>query len=141
MMMESTLRLKVLLFVTGLIGVGIGGAILFVPAEFHATSGIVIGSDENLLSEMRAAGGALLACALIVFLGAFISRLTFTSLLLSTVLYLSYGTSRLVSMAVDGLPSSNLMAVTVFEVGVGLLCALVLATRKSSANPDGNATA
>lgn len=140
-MMETTLRLKVLLFVTGLIGVGIGGAILFVPAEFHATSGMVIGSDENLLSEMRAAGGALLACALIVLLGAFISRLTFTALLLSTVLYLSYGASRLVGMAVDGLPSSNLMAVTVFELGVGMLCALALATRKSPANPDGNASA
>ncbi len=140
-MMESTLRLKALLFVTGLIGIGIGGAILVVPADFHATSGIVVGSNENLLSEMRAAGGALLACALIVLAGAFFSRLTFTALLLSTVLFLSYGASRLVSMVIDGLPSSNLMAVTVFELGVGLVCALALATRKSSANPDGKATA
>lgn len=140
-MMENTLRLKALLFVTGLIGVGIGGAILFVPAEFHATSGIVIGSNENLLSEMRAAGGALLACALIVLAGAFFSRLTFTALILSTVLYLSYGVSRLVGMAIDGLPSTNLMVVTAFELGVGLVCAFALATRKPSASRDGNATA
>ncbi len=140
-MMESTLRLKALLFVTGLIGVGIGGAILFVPAEFHATSGIVIGNDESLLSEVRAAGGALLACALIVMLGAFVSKLIFTALVLSTALYLSYGASRLVSMALDGLPSTSLMAVTVFELGVGLVCALALVTSKSSANPDGNVTA
>lgn len=139
--MESTLRLKALLFITGMIGVGIGGAILFVPAEFHATGGIVIGSDENLLSEMRAAGGALFACALIVMLGAFFSRLTFTALVLSTALYLSYGTSRLVGMALDGLPSTNLIAVTAFELGVGLICALALVNQKSPANPDGNATA
>lgn len=121
--------------------IGMWGAILFVPDEFHASSGIVIGSDENLLSEVRAAGGALLACAMIVLLGAFISRLTFTALLLSTVLYLSYGVSRLVSMAVDGLPSLNLMAVTLFELGIGLVCALALATGKSSASPDGKAVA
>ncbi len=139
--METTLRLNALLFITGMIGVGIGGAILFVPAEFHATSGIVIGSDENLLSEMRAAGGALFACALIVMLGAFVSRLTFTALVLSTVLYLSYGVSRLVGMALDGLPSSNLITVTAFELGVGLVCALTLVNQKSPANPDGNATA
>lgn len=140
-MMERTLRLKVLPFIAGMIGVGIGGAILFVPAEFHATGGIVIGSDENLLSEMRAAGGALFACALIVMLGAFFSRLTFTALVLSTALYLSYGTSRLVGMALDGLPSTNLIAVTAFELAVGLVCALALVNQKSPANPDGNAAA
>ncbi|MCE7998241.1 MAG: DUF4345 domain-containing protein [Rhodobiaceae bacterium] len=139
--MESTLRLKALLFITGMIGVGIGGAILFVPAEFHATGGIVIGSDENLLSEVRAAGGALFACALIVMLGAFVSRLAFTALVLSTVLYLSYGTSRLVGMALDGMPSTNLMAVTAFELAVGLVCALALVNKKSPANRDGNASA
>lgn len=140
-MMERTLRLKVLLFIAGMIGVGIGGAILFAPAEFHATGGIVIGSDENLLSEMRAAGGALFACALIVMLGAFVSRLTYTALVLSTVLYLSYGISRLVGMVLDGLPSTNLIAVTAFELAVGLVCALALVNQKSPANPDGNAAA
>lgn len=139
--MERTLRLKVLLFIAGMIGVGIGGAILIVPAEFHATGGIVIGNDENLLSEMRAAGGALFACAIIVMLGAFFSRLTFTALVLSTALYLSYGASRLVGMALDGLPSTNLIGVTAFELAVGLVCALALANQKSQGNPDGNATA
>lgn len=139
--MQSSLRLKVLLIIVGIIGVGIGGAILLVPAEFHVTGGIVIGRDENLLSEMRAAGGALFACALIILAGAFLSRLTFTALVLSTALYLSYGASRLVGMALDGLPSANLMAVTAFELGVGLVCAFALATSKSSSHPDGNATA
>ncbi len=138
-MMKNAWQVKALLFLTGLMGVGIGGAILLAPIAFHATSGIVVAGDESLLSELRAAGGALLACGTLVLLGAFVSRLMFTALVLSTFLYLSYGASRLVSMAVDGMPSSNLVAVTVFELGIGLICALTLIKSKSSGRPDGNA--
>lgn len=136
--MKSTLGLKTLLFVTGLIGVGIGGAILLTPVAFHATSGIVVVGDESLMNEMRAAGGALFACGFLVLLGAFVSRLTYTALVLSTALYMSYGLSRLLSMAVDGMPSGNLVAITLFELGVGLICALALTKSKSLGDPDGN---
>ncbi len=137
--MESNLKLKTLLFITGLIGVGIGAAILSAPVAFHATSGIVVSGDESLMSEMRAAGGALFACGFLVLLGAFIARLTYTALVLSTVLYMSYGLSRLVSMAVDGMPSGNLVAVTLFELGVGFVCALALVNIKIPSSPNGNA--
>lgn len=140
-MMKSNLRLKTLLFITGLIGVGIGAAILLAPVAFHATGGIVVDGDESLMSEMRAAGGALFACGFLVFLGAFVSRLTYTALVLSTVLYTSYGLSRLVSMVLDGMPSSNLVVVTLFELGVGLVCAVALSRIKTPSSPNGNALA
>ncbi len=135
--MKTLFGLKTLLFLTGLIGVGIGGAILFEPVAFHATSGIVVPASESLLSELRAAGGALLAIGLVVVLGAFVSRLTFTALILATVLYLSYGVSRVTSMLLDGLPSSTLLAVTAFELGVGLICAITLIKHRSTGSPDG----
>ena len=139
--MKSTLGLKTLLFVTGFIGVGIGGAILFVPVAFHATSGIVVAEHAGLLSEMRAAGGVLFACGFLVLLGAFVRSLTFTALLLATVLYLSYGTSRLFSMLVDGMPSDSLVLVTGFELVVGTICALALVRTKNARRPDGNVRA
>eukprot|EP00435_Cladocopium_sp_Y103_P077639 s1_g1378.t1 len=135
--MKTPFGLKTLLLLTGLIGIGIGGAILFEPIAFHATSGIAVPGDENLLSELRAAGGALLAIGLVVVLGAFVSRLTFTALILATVLYLSYGVSRVTSMILDGLPSSTLLAVTAFELGVGLVCAITLIKYRSPGSPDG----
>lgn len=135
--MKNSFGLKALLIVTGLIGMGIGGAILFEPVAFHATSGITVPANKNLLSELRAAGGALLAIGFVVVLGAFVARLTFTALTLATVLYLSYGSSRVISVVLDGLPSSPLLAVTAFELGVGLLCAIVLTKHRSLGNPDG----
>ena len=135
----TSLRLKILLFFAGLIGVGIGGAILFAPIAFHATSGIIITDDASLLSEMRAAGGVLFACGFLVLLGSFMRSLTFTSLVLATVLYLSYGVSRLVSMAIDGMPSDSLVLVTGFELAVGVICALALAKAKNVGSPDGTA--
>ena len=45
------------LFVSGLIAVLIGAAIVLDPAGFHASSGIHLGAgDTALLNEMRAAG-------------------------------------------------------------------------------------
>ncbi len=135
--MNSSFGLKALLLLTGLVGIGIGGAILFEPVAFHATSGITVPADKSLLSELRAAGGALLAVGLVVVLGAFVARLTFTALTFATVLYLSYGASRVTSMILDGLPSSTLLAVTAFELGVGLVCAMVLVRHGYLGNPDG----
>ncbi len=135
--MKSSFGLKTLLILAGLIGIGIGGAILFEPVAFHATSGITVPASESLLSELRAAGGALFAIGFVVVLGAFVSRLTFTALTFATVLYLSYGASRVMGMLLDGLPSSTLIAVTVFELGVGLLCTIALIKHSSLGSPEG----
>ncbi len=139
--MKSTLGVKILLFVTGIIGVGIGAAILLAPVAFHATSGITVVGDESLMSEMRAAGGALFACGTVVLLGAFVNRLMFTALVLSTILFLSYGASRLLSMVMDGLPSSSLVAITLFELSIGLVCVFALVKSKTLSSPNGNARA
>ncbi|MGK7934419.1 MAG: DUF4345 family protein, partial [Xenococcaceae cyanobacterium] len=52
----------------------------------------------NLLSEIRASSGALLAYGILIFTGAFVSQLSFTSMILSSLLFLSYGLSRFASI-------------------------------------------
>ena len=48
--MKNSKMFKVLLFVAGLIAAIVGGASLFVPVDFHASSGIVLAGDSiNLL--------------------------------------------------------------------------------------------
>lgn len=124
--MKNSRVLKTVLFIAGLIGVGIGSAILFFPVAFHATSGITIGNDISLLNEIRAPGGVLLAIGILIILGAVYEKLTFTATIVATFVYLSYGLSRIVSIMLDGFPSSALIQVMVFEIVVGLLCGFLL---------------
>lgn len=124
--MKNLKLLNTILLVSGFIAAGIGGAILFVPVGFHALNSIELGSNISLLSEVRAPGGALLACGLLIMGGAFIDRLRFTAIVLAALLYLSYGLSRILSMALDGMPGPNLMQATILELILGLVCAWAL---------------
>jgi len=124
--MKNSLVLKIVLFIAGLILAGIGTAELFTPIGFHATSGIILGDDTNLMNEIRAPGGALLASGLLVIAGTLFAALTFTSTVVATTLYLSYGISRVYSMAVDGMPGLTLLQATGLEFAIGLICAFTL---------------
>ena len=56
--MRPTTSTRTLLALSGLIAIGIGASILIAPAWFHASNGIELGTDANLLSEVRAPGGS-----------------------------------------------------------------------------------
>jgi len=131
--MQNSKVLMTILLVSGLIAAGVGGAILFVPATFYALSGIELGGNISLLNEVRAPGGALLACGVLIVLGAFVSRLTFTSAVLSTLLFLSYGLARVLSMAVDGMPDIGLVQATGLELVIGLACVFALRRYRENA--------
>ena len=124
--MNNSKVLKTILIISGLVIIIIGAAILFVPATFFATNGIMLGNDSSLLSEIRAPGGALLASGIFILAGAFVPRLTLTAVLLSALLYLSYGFSRILSMVVDGIPSEGILIAAVVELGIGLACLFAL---------------
>jgi hypothetical protein len=124
--MEKSKLVKALLIVAGLSGIAIGGALLFQPVAFEASAGIHLEENVNLLSEVRAPGGALLAGGVLILLGAFIPTMTYTSVLLATLFFLSYGLSRILSMIVDGIPTTSLVMATVAEVVIGILCIAVL---------------
>ena len=125
--MQDSTVLKAILIIAGVIGAGVGGAILFIPETFHATTGIHLGGDVSLLNEMRASGGALLACGVLVMAGAWVRSLTLTSIVVSALLYLSYGSSRVLSMVVDGMPDAGLVQVAGLEIVIGLVCVFAFA--------------
>jgi len=124
--MNISKSLKFTLIASGIIGLYVGVEILFFPVSFYATSGIELGGNVSLLNEIRAPGGALLLCSVLIISGAFIPKLSFTSIVLATLLYLSYGLSRIVSMVVDGKPDEILVYVAVLEIVIGLFCAFML---------------
>jgi len=124
--MTNSRVLKTILFVSGLIATVVGGAILVMPVGFYALNGIEFTSDINLLNEIRAPGGALLASGILIMSGAFVAKLTFTATVLSIVLFLSYGLSRILSIAIDGMPVEGLVQAAVLEIVIGMACVLAL---------------
>lgn len=133
-MIKSSLSLKTFLILSGLIGVAVGIAVLFFPVPFYAISGIELGGNVSLLNEIRAPGGALIATGTLILLGVFVARLTYGALVISTVTYLAYGFSRLLSMAVDGLPTMDLIVVAFFEIVIGL-CGVFVWAKYRPAEP------
>lgn len=129
--------LQVLLVVSGLTAAVIGGALLLDPVGFEASAGVALRRDASLLSEIRAPGGALLASGVLVLVGAFVRRLTFAASLVATVLLLSYGLSRALSIVIDGMPADPLVAAMIFELSLGGMCLFAfLATRARSAGSE-----
>jgi len=125
--------LTAILLISGLLGTSIGAGLLLVPEMFHASSGIDLGGDVSLLSETRAPGGALLAIGALITTGAFVRSLRFTASVLASVVYLSYGLARVLSMVVDGLPSSVLVQAAALELVIGGVCLFALFRYRSSA--------
>jgi hypothetical protein len=119
--MENSKVLKAILFSSGLIMTGIGGAILFMPMAMFASNGIDLGGNISLLNEIRPPGGALLAIGLLIMSGAFVAKMTFSAAVLTILIYLSYGISRILSMVIDGIPAEGLVVVTVAEIIIGIV--------------------
>jgi len=126
--MKKSKILKTILILSGLIASLIGAAILFAPVAFYATYDIELGKNLSLLNEIRAPGGALLASGILIISGAFVNELTFTATVVSTLLYLSYGLSRVMSIAIDGMPVEGLVQAAVLEIVIGMACIFALVT-------------
>ncbi|MCA9623527.1 MAG: DUF4345 domain-containing protein [Myxococcales bacterium] len=122
----KTIVIRAILLISGAMAVMVGAALLLAPVAFEASAGITLPADPSLLSEMRAPGGALLVGGLFIGAGALRLELASLSAALSAVLYLSYGASRLLGLALDGPPSSSLILVTALELAIGLAALGVL---------------
>ena len=124
--MKNSKVLKSILVIAGLVGVIVSLGNIFIPVEFNASSGIELGTNINLINEFKATGGGLFLSSIFILLGVFMERLTFSSTLLATMLYLGYGFSRISSIVIDGVPSDELVQVAVFEIVMGLIALFAL---------------
>ncbi len=124
--MKNSKTLKIVLIVSGLVATIIGAAILFAPVAFYAAYGIEIADNFGLLNEIRASGGAVLASGLLIMSGAFVDKLAFTAIVVSTLLYLPYGLSRVMSIVIDGMPVEGFVQAAALEIVIGLVCVFAL---------------
>lgn len=127
--MKTTMTV-IYLVISGLLLLVIGAAILLAPHAFHGSNGIALGDNPNLLSEIRAPGGLLAASGIIILIGGIRPLLRSQALQLTTLVYGSFGVARLMSIAMDGMPSDSIVGATVLEFVVASIgLALLLQTR------------
>lgn len=118
------------LILAGVILLLVGVPILLGPLAYQASMGVVLPNDPTLLSDLRAMGGSLLGFGLLLVVSARGPHARHAALA-GAVLFLSYGSSRLLSMALDGLPTSTLVGSAAIELLIGAgLSAVVLHSRK-----------
>ena len=117
---------KGLLLTSGLLAAGIAAAILFAPDAFYASYGIDTGSDVSLANELKAPAGTLFIAGLLMLAGVVRTEFTVVSLGTASLIYLSYGLSRILSMVIDGIPHNGLVGAAVLEIAIGAICLLVL---------------
>ena len=121
--MKNSKVLKVILFISGLVAISIGVAILIMPENFYAASGISLNGNVSLLNEIRASGGMIFVAGVIIMAGVYVAELTYAATIISILLYLTYGVSRLMSMVLDGRPAEALIQAVIVEIIIGLACA------------------
>ena len=126
----------VFLFIAGLLLLAIGGTILLAPHALHAGNGIVLGHDPNLLSEIRAPGGLLVGSAVFILIGALRPDRQSLAVMLTVLVYGSFGLARLLGLALDGMPATGIVAATVIELVVAAIGLLVLRHPSDAASTE-----
>ena len=124
--MNGSRLLQANLAVSGFILLAVGGTLLMAPAFMHAANGVELGGNPSLLSEVRAPGGSLLALGILVIAGAFVPPLRYPAILVAAIVYTAYGLSRLLSMAMDGMPAQGIVVVAGLEITIGVVNLVLL---------------
>lgn len=123
----------VVLVAAGAVAVAVGSAGLVAPDAFHAASGVLVGDDVGLLSELRGGSAVILATGLVLLAAVARARLTETALVTGALLYLSYAAGRTVGLVADGRPGSGLLVAGAVELALGIACAVTLVRRRARA--------
>lgn len=122
MTMKKSIVLKIILGICGLIILLPGALSLLNPVGIAASHGAAdISGDIALLNDYRASGGILFAAGILIVIGIFRPKMTFTSTVIAAFSYLSLGFGRVISIIADGMPDEkSLIIATVVELVLGI---------------------
>mgnify|MGYP002623805945 CR=1 FL=1 len=113
---------KIALGISGVTAFGIGTFILAAPHSFYESYGISLGSDPNLLSELRAPGAGLAAFGIVMLAGLVRQASSYASMVAALTVFLAFPAGRIVGLIADGMPSPGIIAALVLELAIAMLC-------------------
>jgi len=82
-------------------------------------SGIRLENDASLLNEMRGVSAVMLSAGIIIALGIFMEKLSFTSYVIAALIFIGFAIGRLISLKADGKPSKQITQGILFELVLG----------------------
>lgn len=133
--MKQSKTIKSYLVLSGLLLSFIGVSSLLMPIEMKATAGIDLSSENvNALNDVRAYSALLFALGLITISGAFSLKLSSISTLIPTLVFLSIGVGRVISILADGMPIESVIKATVLEFVLGFVGFILFQKKKVEAN-------
>lgn len=130
--MKNYKGIRIFLILASIIGLYVGIGLVFFPVELQAQSNIIIDGNPSHLSETRAPGSAILSASIFILIGAFRKKWTYISLIITALFFLSYGSGRLLSLILDGMPAEGLFATMIGELAVGLIALILVGRVKPS---------
>jgi hypothetical protein len=119
--MKNSKMLKVILFYLGGNLVVIASWRLFDAIGFAEFNGISLGDEISGINEAKGAAGAIIAFGILIMLGAFNRKLSYTSVITASTLYLGFGVARFMSYIIDGYPGDMIMTGMWGELVLGLI--------------------
>ncbi len=119
--MKNSKVLKGILILLGLNLSVLGSWRVIDPIAFFEFSGMILSSDVGLLSEARGAGGAVVGFGILILLGVFNQKLSYTSTIAAIVLYLGFGVARVIGFVLDGNPGEMIVQGIIGEFVFGFL--------------------
>ena len=112
----------------------VGLGMLSMPVAFYGSYGIDPTLSPSLASELRSPGVLLTTIGLFFAYGIISPQWRNFALWAAAIFYLGYASARTLSLALDGIPSTGLLAAGAFELALGLAAAaLLLAHRRTIA--------
>lgn len=105
------------LILSGLLLLFIGAMRLINPIKtYFNNSGIKLEEDASLLNEMRGVSGVMLFGGVLILLGIIIPKLTFTSFIVSILIFCGFAIGRILSLSFDGKPNKLIIQGLVSEL-------------------------
>lgn len=108
----------------------VGLGMLSMPAAFYGSYGIDPTLSPSLANELRSPGVLMTSIGLFFVYGIISPQWRNPALWTAAIFYLGYATARALSLALDGLPSTSLIAAGAFELALGLAAAVLVITQR-----------
>jgi len=124
--MSNSKVVKGILLIFGFLLTIMGSWRLFSPISFFKGSGLILVNEAGLLSEARVTGGIIAAFGIIILLGAFYKKITFTSLIIATVIFFGAATARIISYIADGDPGAGVLKGLISEIIAGFIVLIAI---------------
>ena len=122
----TNILIRALLCLSGVTLFMTGTIVMLEPQALFAASSATLDTVPGLLSELRSPGVLLMASGVIIILGGIRKDLTMLALMLSVLVYGTFGISRLFSLIFDGMPPTSILAAMGLELGIGAISLFLL---------------